>query len=231
MPPTLDPTERRIIGVLLEKALTTPEYYPLTVNALVAACNQKSNRDPVTAYEEYEIEGALRSLLDKRWVARPEAQGRVARWRHCVDERLGLVPVEQAVLAELLLRGAQQPGELRARASRMAELPTQEALTTILDRLASRTPPLVERRPRVSGERADRYGQTLASDGAPPAAAAEPERGPASPALPSPVAVPSATTVAPGTAPVPALTDRVATLEREVAVLKAALESLRTRTT
>ena len=160
----LDPTQRRIIGVLIEKALTTPDSYPLTVNALVAGCNQKSNRDPVMQVQDFEVEGALRALFVREWVTNTNAGGRAIKWRHRIDHKLGLEGAPLAVLAELLLRGPQQPGELRARAARMAPIATQEDLLQVLQSLMDRLPPLVTRIPRRPGERADRYGQTLAED-------------------------------------------------------------------
>jgi uncharacterized protein YceH (UPF0502 family) len=221
----LDPTERRIVGVLIEKALSTPAYYPMTLNALVAACNQKNNRDPVTGYAEFEVEGALRSLFEKKWITYAEGGGRVRKWRHRVDEQLGLSAQELAVLAELLLRGPQQPGELRTRCERMAPIPTPEALTGILDALGKRTPPLVVRLGRQSGERADRYGQTLASDDA-AARAAAPGAPAAAPAAPAATPVPA---VAPPSAPSPDLTERVERLESQLAELRREIESLRGR--
>lgn len=236
----LDPTERRIVGVLIEKALSTPAYYPMTLNALVAACNQKNNRDPVTGYAEFEVEGALRSLFEKKWVTYAEGGGRVRKWRHRVDEQVGLSAQELAVLAELLLRGPQQPNELRTRCERMAPIGTPEAMSQILDALGTRSPPLVVNLGRRSGERADRYGQTLASDGA--AAAATPaEAGapaPAAAAAPAP-----ATAYSPPPAPSlgvhsaapsdrggdPGLAERVEKLERRVAELEREIESLRGR--
>lgn len=207
----LDPTECRILGVLLEKALTTPEYYPLTVNALVAGCNQKSNRHPITTVEDWEVEGALQSLREKGWTETAGAGGRATKWRHKVDLRLGLSVVELAVLTELLLRGPQQPGELRGRASRMGEIATQEALQEVLDRLGRRDPPLARRLPRVPGERADRWGQTLGREAAPEA---EPES-----AAPAGSAAAAVSNPARG-----ALEQRVERLEREVAELRARIE-------
>lgn len=223
----LDPTERRIVGVLIEKALATPAYYPMTLNALVAACNQKNNRDPVTNLVEFEVEGALRSLFEKKWVTYVEGTGRVRKWRHRIDEQLGLAPTELAVLAELLLRGAQQPGELRGRATRMANIPTPEALMEVLDALARRLPPLVVKLPRSVGERADRYGQTLAPDvpGIVPAARPQSEPPPSSlPAVEPPPPAPGG--VAPDAEPLAA---RVGRLEREVAALRSEIEALRQR--
>jgi uncharacterized protein YceH (UPF0502 family) len=224
-----DPTERRIVGVLIEKALSTPAYYPMTVNALVAACNQKNNRDPVTSFAEFEVDGALRSLFDKKWVTYVEGGGRARKWRHRLDEQLGASTTELAVLAELLLRGPQQPGELRSRCERMANIPTQEALTEILDALAKRMPPLVVNVGRRSGERADRYAQTLAPEGAFPGQGAQAAPPAAAPATPS--AAPAAE---PAPAPRPAaepgsLADRVERLEAEIHAIRERLAALEGR--
>jgi len=220
MSPVLDPTECRILGVLVEKALTTPEYYPLTVNALVNGCNQKSNRHPITTLVDWEVEGALQSLRDKGWAEPAGTGGRAVKWRHKVDVRLGLSVPELAVLAELLLRGPQQPGELRGRASRMGEVPTQEALQDVLERLGRRDPPLVRKHVRVPGERADRWGQTLGRE----AAAAEPQEG-SEPAAGGAAGPPAPVTPAPSLGR-DALEERVAALEREVAELRERLEKL-----
>lgn len=160
---SLDPTERRIVGVLIEKELTTPAQYPLSLNALVTGCNQKNNRDPVSAYAEFEIEGAFRSLYVKGWVAHATGLGRVVKHQHRVEEQLGLNVPERAVLAELLLRGPQQPGELRARSARMA--PTIDSVSRLMEVLESlRSQGLVTCLGRRSGERADRWGHTLCSE-------------------------------------------------------------------
>ena len=219
----LDPTERRIVGVLIEKALSTPEYYPMTLNAIVNACNQKNNRDPVVHYVDFQVEGALRSLFEKKWITYVEGGGRVRKWRHRLDERLGVSTPELAVLAELLLRGAQQPGELHRRCERMANIPTQEGLMEIIDALGKHLPPLVVKFPRRSGERAERYGQTLAADG-PEAAAAAPLQSEASP---TPSQTPSHTPSASTSPAATSLTERVERLEAEIADLRKQIESLR----
>lgn len=158
----LDPTERRIIGVLIEKESTTPDGYPLTLQALVAACNQKSNRDPVASYQSFEIEGALRSLFQKRWATTSNFQGRTERWKHRLTEHIRCSREAIAVLAELLLRGSQQPGELRARARRMAPgLATAADLSRAVDELASMSPPLATTLPPRPGERTARIDHRL----------------------------------------------------------------------
>jgi hypothetical protein len=130
----LSAPERRVLGVLIEKQKTTPDNYPMTLNALVAGCNQKSNRDPVTSYDSDEVEDTLHSLRQKGAALLVDAGGRVLRWKHAAYEWLGLKgrPVEMAVLAELLLRGPQTEGELRQHASRMDTIADLPALQTIL---------------------------------------------------------------------------------------------------
>jgi uncharacterized protein YceH (UPF0502 family) len=142
----LNATERRILGVLIEKGLTTPEYYPLTVSALVAGCNQKNNRDPLTQFDESLVEDALK-LLEQRGLVLsvlPES-GRVTRWRQELTRKLALSVTELAVLGELFLRGAQSEGDLRGRANRMRPIETLEALRALLDGLRRRSPPMVLR--------------------------------------------------------------------------------------
>ena len=133
------PRERRVVGVMVEKAKTTPEYYPMTVAAIVAACNQKSNRDPVTNYDQDDVEETLQGLRKKGAVILIEGSGRVAKWKHTLYEWLKVSKVELAVLAELLLRGPQTEGELRARASRMEPLADLPALQAILEALTPRS--------------------------------------------------------------------------------------------
>ncbi len=235
----LDPTECRILGVLLEKSLATPEYYPLTVNGLVTGCNQKSNRHPITEVQDWEVEGALQSMRNQGWAEPAGTGGRAVKWRHKVDVRLGLSAKEMAVLTELLLRGPQQPGELRGRASRMSEIATQEALQELLDKLARNDPPLVRRNARVPGERADRWGQTIGREAAPAADSDADVRAPESPPerpaesdaqggsadRATPFAAPPA-----GSASTPParslLEERVERLERELAELRARIDGM-----
>ena len=135
----LKPRERRVLGVLVEKAKTTPEYYPMTVAAIVTACNQKSNRDPITNYDQDDIEETLHGLRKKGAVILIEGSGRVAKWKHTLYDWLKVSKVELAVLAELLLRGPQTEGDLRARASRMEPLGDLSVLQANLDALAARS--------------------------------------------------------------------------------------------
>lgn len=138
-PGGLDKRQRRILGVLVEKAICTPDQYPLTANAIVTGCNQKSNRDPMTNFTADQIDEALLDLHKIGLVVRIQpATGRTDRWKHYLKEAWVLDRAERAVLAELLLRGAQTEGELRARASRMVDIASLEELRTILDRLKDR---------------------------------------------------------------------------------------------
>jgi uncharacterized protein YceH (UPF0502 family) len=137
--PTLDLHERRVLGVLIEKAKTTPDAYPLSLNALVTGCNQKSNRDPVLNLADVEVENALASLQKKTLVLRLTGSGRVERWRHIAYETWKVNKVELAVLAELLLRRPQTEGELRGRAGRMEPIDDLDQLRAVLK-------PLVERK-------------------------------------------------------------------------------------
>ncbi|MGE3822135.1 MAG: YceH family protein, partial [Isosphaeraceae bacterium] len=134
----LTPRERRVLGVLVEKAKTTPEYYPMTIAAIVTGSNQKSNRDPVVTYDADDVEEILQGLRKKGAVVMVEAGGRVVRWRHTLYDWLKVTKVELAIVAELLLRGPQTEGDLRARASRMEPLADLPALQTHLEAMAPR---------------------------------------------------------------------------------------------
>lgn len=137
--PTLSAIERRVLGVLAEKLMTTPEYYPMTVAGLTAGCNQKSNRDPVSNYDQDDVIDTLEALRRKGAVARFEAStGRVDRWRHLLLDWLRIEGRGLAVVVELLLRGPQTLGELRVRASRMSDIPDLPALEETLARLSER---------------------------------------------------------------------------------------------
>ena len=134
----LSPRERRVLGVLVEKAKTTPEYYPMTIAAIVSGCNQKSNRDPVTDYDADDVEEILQGLRHKGATIMVEAGGRVVRWKHTLYDWLKVNKVELAVVAELLLRGPQTEGDLRSRASRMEPFPDLPALQAVLETLSER---------------------------------------------------------------------------------------------
>jgi uncharacterized protein YceH (UPF0502 family) len=134
----LTPDERRVVGVLAEKAKTTPEYYPMTVAAIVSGCNQKSNRDPITNFDADDAEDILHALRKKGASILVESGGRVPRWKHTLYDWLKVSKVELAVVVELLLRGPQTEGELRARASRMEPLADLATLQAHLDALSAR---------------------------------------------------------------------------------------------
>lgn len=134
----LAPTPRRVLGVLIEKAKTTPAGYPMTVNAIVTGCNQKNNRDPVTSLDDLEVERAIEDLRAAGVVSEIDWLGRAAKFKHLAYEWLGVSRVELAVMGELLLRGAQTLGELRARASRMEPIEDLAALKAIVDGLLAR---------------------------------------------------------------------------------------------
>lgn len=163
--PKLHDTELRVLGVLIEKSLTQPGGYPMTMNAIVSGANQKQNREPVLELSEGEIAKALYSLGQKRFVeqAPPSAGARVNRFGHRVVERVSWDRREQAVMAELILRGHQTPGELRTRGGRMASIPDMAAVMSILQDLSSGERGFVEELPRVPGRSATRYRHLLAS--------------------------------------------------------------------
>lgn len=165
--PTLTAVEQRVLGCLVEKDLTTPEYYPLSLNALTNACNQKSNRQPVLALEETDVVRGLDRLRALGLVVQDETGGRVPKYMHTLAGKLRLEPPETAVLAELLLRGPQTPGELRARAERMHPFADLAAVEEVLAELLERESPLVAKLPRQPGRKEHRYAHRLGSQ--PPA--------------------------------------------------------------
>jgi len=195
----LTATEQRVLGCLLEKHLSTPDYYPLTLNALVNACNQSTNRDPVMALDEAAVMEALQELRDCQAVWFVGAAGsRVQKYGHRLAESRGLSVQECAILAELLLRGPQTPGELRNRSTRMYPFPDLAEVEAVLELMLEAEEPLAARLPRQPGTKETRYAHLL---GDPPEAAASPQ----APAPPS----------------------RSAALEAEVAALKGELAQLR----
>jgi uncharacterized protein len=155
--------ELRVLGSLAEKELTTPEQYPLTLNALTLACNQKSSRDPVVSYREQTVEGAVTAAKTKGFArfVHPSHGRSVVRYAHTMTEALGLSTRQLALIAVLLLRGPQTPGELRARTDRMAEFDDLDDLERELDRLAGLEVPLVEKMARRPGQSQDRYRHLL----------------------------------------------------------------------
>lgn len=165
--------EVRVLGSLIEKDITTPDYYPLSLNALVNACNQKNNRDPVMALDEETVRAALDSLQAQR-LAGPAsgADSRVTKYEHRLQEVFNFDRRETAILCVLLLRGAQTPGELRGRAERMYRFEALDDVLGTLDRLSQREPPLVAVLPRQPGTKESRYMHLLSGD-APPAEAVQ----------------------------------------------------------
>jgi uncharacterized protein len=163
----LSDVEARVLGALIEKESTTPEYYPLSLNALLNACNQKSNRDPVMALEEEAVRRALRSLSDQAMVRSAGGDSRVAKFEHRLNELYNFHRHEIAVLCVLLLRGPQTPGELRTRAERMYAFEDLEAVHSALHLLMRREPPLVKILPRQPGTKESRYMHLLSGDTAP----------------------------------------------------------------
>jgi uncharacterized protein YceH (UPF0502 family) len=163
--PVLTAIEVRVLGALVEKDLTTPDYYPLSLNALVNACNQKNNRDPVTSLSEDAVREALHSLQEKR-LAGPAsgADSRVTKYEHRLQERYNFDRREIAILCVLLLRGPQTPGELRGRTERMHRFDDLDEVQSGLQRLGQREPALVKMLPRVPGTKESRYAHLLAGD-------------------------------------------------------------------
>jgi hypothetical protein len=199
--------ETRLLGVLVEKELTTPEYYPLSLNALVNACNQKSNRDPVMNLDEDAVHEAVRSL-DKKGLAGPADNmvSRVTKYEHRLQEAYNFTRHETAILAELLLRGPQTPGELRSRADRMHKFDDLGIVQSTLQRLMKREPPLVKLLARQPGMKEARYAHLLSGDVQAPEAEAMPGVAPASSAS--------------GGDRIARLEDNVENLQSEIAELK-----------
>ncbi|HYL78969.1 MAG TPA: YceH family protein [Bryobacteraceae bacterium] len=194
----LHPIEVRVLGSLLEKEITTPEYYPLSLNALVNACNQKSNRDPMVNFDQETVEHALQTLRDKGLLLTISGAGsRVPKYGHRISEKLNLGRREMAILCELMVRGPQTPGELRTHSERMHQFDDLPELEAVIERL----PELIVRLPRRPGEKESRYAHLLS--GAPEVAEAEAE------------------------APLTARADRIGALEAEVAHLRGELDDLK----
>ena len=192
----LTPEEARVLGALVEKQRTTPDQYPLSLNALRLACNQSTNRDPVVDYDEATIRDALERLSRRRWVRLASGAGsRATKYRHLFDEALGLSVREVSVLAVLMLRGPQTPGELRARTERLHRFEGQAELKETLDALAARG--FVAGVGRRPGQKEERYAHQLGDGGV----------------------TESAVSAA------PSLEERVARLEAEVEALKSAVQT------
>ncbi len=199
----LDPVQTRVLGALLEKEQATPDYYPLTVNALIAACNQKSNREPVTELTETEIVETLDGLAADTLVWRSDG-ARVERWRQSISRRLELDPEERAVLTLLMLRGPQTVGELRTRSSRLHQFESLSEIEQALDRLRTEGRELVVELPRRPGQKENRWAQVLSG----------------------PVEEPAPAVGAPTRSRLPGLEERIASLESRVEELAARLERL-----
>ncbi len=211
----LNADECRVLGVLVEKAHTTPQQYPLTLNALLNGCNQKSSREPVTNLSEDDVLAAIDGLRSKQLAREAMMSGsRVAKFRHNARETLGVETPELVVLTELLLRGPQTLGELRGRASRMHNLDTLEQVQNILSGLAQRDEPMVRELPAEAGSRARKFTQLLA---------------PQQHAAPSPATVQQHVAHAPQETG--GLEQRVAELEHQVAELRKLLQQLQGQST
>lgn len=159
--------EIRVLGCLIEKESTTPEYYPLSLNALVNASNQKSNREPVLSLDEAAVRNALRSLTEQALVRSAGGDSRVAKYEHRLNELYNFHRHEIAVLCVLFLRGPQTPGELRTRSERMYAFEDLEAVHSALNLLMRREPPLVKVLPRQPGTKESRYMHLFAGDESP----------------------------------------------------------------
>jgi uncharacterized protein YceH (UPF0502 family) len=203
----LTPVEARVLGSLVEKEITTPEYYPLSLNALANACNQKNNREPVTNLDEDQIRQALHGLEDDG-LAGPArgTESRVTKYEHRVQEVFNFTRGEIAVVCVLLLRGPQTPGELRGRTERMHRFEELSDVQATLQRLMQREPPLAKVLPRQPGTKEARYAHLLAGDVV--------------------EAAPSTAFVESGASTLPQLEAEVAALRQEVAELRGQVERL-----
>jgi len=210
----LSPDEVRVVGALIEKQVTTPEYYPLTLNALRGACNQLSNRDPVVAFDERTVAWTLETLRDRKLIrVVTTADGRVPKYRHVLDEALGLKSPEMAVMCVLMLRGAQTVGEIRTRTERLYPFSALSFVETTLEDLMMRDTPLVVKLPRQTGRKESRYAHLLGGEvevsAAETEAASSPQRAEAS------------------TLEVRGERERIARLEDELKTVRAELAELR----
>jgi uncharacterized protein YceH (UPF0502 family) len=219
MPPTqpvrLTPVEARVLGALIEKEVTTPEYYPLSLNALINACNQRSNREPVMDLDEEAARQALHGLEDDGLAGRARsADGRVTKYEHWLGEAFNFSRAETALICVLLLRGPQTPGELRGRTERMHRFEEITDVLAGLQKLMERETPLAVMLPRQPGTKESRYAHLLS--------------GPVESAAPAPAA--DAPVFTPAFNGNPAGQDgRIAQLEATVAQLKSELDSLKKR--
>jgi hypothetical protein len=211
--PPLNAAEVRVLGALIEKQITTPDYYPLTLNALTNACNQLSNRDPVVSFDEQTVVNAIDGLREKRLATLYSGQeSRVAKYKHALTDVLLLTPAEVAVLCVLMLRGPQTVGELRTRTERLFAFDHLSEVEETLNALAARQPqPLVVKLPRQPGAKESRYAQLFSGPVAAPAGAE---------------AVATRATEAPAPA-APSAHERITKLEQETADLRRELAELK----
>jgi len=207
---TLTEIEVRILGALIEKDITTPDYYPLSLNALVNACNQKNNRDPVMNLDESAVRDALATLQEKSMAGPASgADSRVTKYEHRLQEVFNFDRREVAIVCVLLLRGAQTPGELRGRTDRMYHFEVLDDVVSTLDRLAQRQPPLTRVLPRQPGTKESRYMHLFSG---------EPEISEAN--------ATAARALLPADTSSVANEDRVTRLEQDVAALKESLADM-----
>jgi uncharacterized protein len=207
-----DAVEIRVVACLVEKQRTTPDQYPLTLNSLRLACNQSTNRDPVVEYDEGTVRSALDRLGRRKWTTMASwSTARSVKFKHVLDQALGLAPAQLSLLSVLMLRGPQTPGELRTRTERMYRFDSHEELESTLRELIERE--LVAPLPRRPGERGQRYTHLLEGEGD-----GQPVEG-QGPAMPEPAAA----------SPDRGLGERVDRLEAEVSALRAELHALRDR--
>jgi uncharacterized protein YceH (UPF0502 family) len=211
----LTPTEARVLGALIEKEVTTPEYYPLSLNALINACNQKNNREPVLSLDEAEVRQALHGLETERLAGPVRGDSRVAKYEHRVQEVFNFTRAETALICVLLLRGPQTPGELRGRTERLYKFDELSDVQSALQKLMAREPTLVKVLPRQPGTKEPRYAHLLSGDveGFELPASSSPAQAASYPSRPSEED--------------PELRERLAQVEAEVAILTRELSELR----
>jgi uncharacterized protein len=217
-----DAVEIRVVGCLIEKQRTTPDVYPLTLNALRLACNQSTNRDPVVDYDENTIRSGIDRLVQRKWATLASwSNRRSMKYRHTLDGALGLDDAEISLLAVLMLRGPQTPGELKTRTERLHSFGEMADVMDTVDRLIERS--LAARLDRRPGQREERYTHLLSEDGAEEVASrAEPAAEAPAPA----VAAPPPATAAPHAAG-PGDAERIERIERQLAELRAEIQALR----
>jgi uncharacterized protein len=216
MLPNLTVVEARVLGALIEKEITTPEYYPLSLNALLNACNQKSNRDPVMTLDEDGVRAALRSLSEQTLARSAGTDSRVPKYEHRLSELFNFHRNEIAVLCVLLLRGPQTPGELRSRTERMYSFEDLDSVHSALNLLMKREPPLVALLSRQPGTKEPRYSHLLSGDPSRAAGAATRSSEPSHAAESGFTRLSS-----------PAANERIEQLESELAALREELADLR----